>query len=238
LCFRTLARGVLYNGTMVNRWWCLLVLTVVSGCYPVIELQRPRVVKPGDVRVAVGTRWQTVGPYGGPGIPHLPVAEMSLRIGVASDIDVGLRYTTAALEAGPKVMLHDTSDAAVAIAPALTLAGDADGVPTFGGPPVRGAMVAMLRLPVFLSIRVGEHMEPWIAPSLHTGTYVDERFGALLAFGCVAGVDLILSRSTTVQPQVGALVTVAGPGPVDGEDRRLTRGDYRFTAALNVFLGR
>lgn len=219
-------------------WNLAFVSVLLAGCYPVSELQTARVVEAGRVRVGVGTRWQTVGPHGRAEQPTWFIADLGLRLGLGKGVDVGLRLTGAYLGADTKLQLYDAPDLTVALAPALALTADSD-VPSgqlWSG--ARSEGLAVLRVPLFVSTRASDHVELWIAPSLHTGIYVENAPGPMLAFACVFGVDIRLSPGFTLQPQVGTLFSVAGPGPVEGLDRRLSRGDQRVTAAINIFLGR
>ncbi len=228
---------------LMGRVWAASVM-LLAGCYPATELQRPRVVKAGELQVALGLRVQEP-PRWLHFDPVEPAPELGVRVGVARGVDVGLRLASG-LEVGTKVQLFDDPELALAIAPAAAWSGDHDSPYTDESGPAHDADVLMLRLPIFAGWRAGKHVEIWGAPSVDVGTYVDDlddaRSGgsSVALLRCALGIDLKVSSWLTLQPQIAMFAplikhTLTDPYTDSGDRVRLSQGDNRFAFALNFF---
>jgi len=224
----------------VSRCWCVLVFVLLGGCYPVGELQTARVVKPQHARWAIGVRGDT-----GSAAPDLGV-----RFGIAPRVDVGVRVTVAAAEAGAKLAVVDEQAVAISIAPAVMLARDLDLYRVWDDEKDQNAVDAtalVFRVPLFIGVRVTETVEPWIAPALHIVDYRGSGSGfgpgsTVWAFGGSFGLDLI-AGAVIIQPQLSIYIPVAGPELdlplMDGGDKlRLSMGDRRFAFSFNFYFGK
>lgn len=247
-CENGVAQSLLIALLMRSQSLLCGVLSVVSvwlgGCYPVGELQGPRVLSPGQVRFAMAGAATNFPGGTTKAARGVLTTELGLRVGVTDGVDVGLRLTPMAIEVGAKVALvraREPGDIDVSIAPALIAASDQDADEIFeeyDSVPQAVGIVAS-RTPLFVGLRASPRVEPWIAVTPHVGTRHTQTDQELFfALGASLGVDLHAKHSSIVfQPQVSVLFPMTGPSRAPGAefDTRLAPNDTRVMFQLNLF---
>lgn len=232
-----------------------MLLAVTTGCYPVTELQRPRVVKPGHVRFAVGVGGEVRSreTYGVPTTRERQAEmdfthDLGVRVGLFDRVDAGLRLSTSSVGVGVAVQLaraEQVGELDIKVAPEAFAAEDGahdwseniDDAST-------SVAVTGVRVPLFIGWRE-ESYEPWVAGTFHAGRL--STYNALstdfYALSVAAAVDFKVTSWLTLQPQIAVLAPVGMPshlgdlhvysfGPAT---LRLGADDPRFAFALNFF---
>lgn len=140
-----------------------LAVVFAVGCYPVTRMNVPTALQPGQAQFAIAGAVQANG-IDGVNIGVTP--DIAARVGVASDLELGLRVRSAAIEAGAKYQLaHGAAE--VSIAPSLIASEDVDVDGYFDEwhDPDFGGLVVALRNTLYVGTNSSQQISAWVAPS-------------------------------------------------------------------------
>ncbi|MBL8940432.1 MAG: hypothetical protein JNM69_38150 [Archangium sp.] len=192
---------------VVLRAGVTVLLSLVSGCASVGNVQRADTVGKGNVQASIEPGVQAVG-AGGTFVPY-PHLDGSVRYGVTESIDLGLRAGWSFLEAQAKFLLTKPGDPKLAVSIAPTFGGIALGLGS--------ASIGSLHFaaPVLIGIKFGAN-ELVLGPRLQ-GYYVfagssSTSGGGVLVLGpgATVGVALGLGDRVTLMPEIGFAVPLIG----------------------------